>query len=76
MKTTLQKSLAGGCRYFQNRYGYSEFWQTAWKQWLTSPVLQADLVYFCRRIHRSIPIPMNLSGRALAIALSTFAIKF
>ncbi|WP_322736406.1 fdxN element excision recombinase XisF [Nostoc sp. DedQUE12b] len=41
-----EKSLNEGCRYFQNRYGYSEFWQTALKQWLTSPVLQGDLVYY------------------------------
>ncbi|WP_375470164.1 fdxN element excision recombinase XisF [uncultured Nostoc sp.] len=41
-----KKSLNEGCRYFQNRYGYSEFWQTALKRWLTSPVLQGDLVYY------------------------------
>ncbi|BAY61181.1 hypothetical protein NIES22_12420 [Calothrix brevissima NIES-22] len=41
-----KKSLNEGCRYFQNRYGYSEFWQTAFKKWLTSPVLQGDLVYY------------------------------
>ncbi len=41
-----KKSLNEGCRYFQNRYGYSEFWQTAFKRWLTSPVLQGDLVYY------------------------------
>ncbi len=41
-----EKSLNEGCRYFQHRYGYSEFWQTALKQWLTSPVLQGDLVYY------------------------------
>ena len=41
-----KKSLNEGCRYFQYRYGYSEFWQTALKRWLTSPVLQGDLVYY------------------------------
>lgn len=42
----MKKSLNEGCRYFQNRYDYSEFWQTALKKWLTSPVLQGDLVYY------------------------------
>lgn len=42
----LEQSLNKSCRYFAQRYGYSEFWQTAFRQWITSPVLQGDVVYF------------------------------
>jgi site-specific DNA recombinase len=40
------KSLNAGCRYFPERFGYQEFWQTALRRWLTSPTLQGDLVYY------------------------------
>ncbi|MEO0541606.1 MAG: fdxN element excision recombinase XisF, partial [Cyanobacteria bacterium P01_A01_bin.105] len=40
------ESLAGTCRWFVEKYGYQEFWTTAFKRWLTSPVLRGHLVYF------------------------------
>ena len=42
---TLQ-SLGGTVRYFVERYGYQEFWQSALRRWLTSPVLRGHLVYY------------------------------
>lgn len=40
------KSLNGACTYFQETYGYLEFWPSAFRRWLLSPVLQGHLVYF------------------------------
>ncbi|MBF2074543.1 MAG: recombinase family protein [Synechococcales cyanobacterium C42_A2020_086] len=42
----LKQSLNKSCRYFAERYGYTEFWPTALRRWLTSPILQGDVVYF------------------------------
>jgi site-specific DNA recombinase len=56
------KSLNGSCRYFAERFGYSKFWQTALRKWLTSPTLQGDLVYFPKsktpEIHPNIHEPL------------------
>ena len=56
------RSLNESCRYFTERYGYCEFWQSAFRRWLTSPVLQGDIVYFPKsknpEIHPNVHEPL------------------
>ena len=40
------KSLGKTCRWFVEKYGWQQFWPTAFRQWLTSPVLEGHLVYY------------------------------
>lgn len=40
------KSLSKTCRWFVEKYGWQQFWSTALREWLTSPVLQGHLVYY------------------------------